>query len=332
MTLSDIFGSREEEAARAVWPDLARQAGLDPEAHRLGFLLRRVSRDEIRILLSVDGPGGPLLVKHAPNLGADWFDRQVASHRQAWAAFEGAEGLGVPKLLVADPERRAFLMERVPGPTAHDALAEVEGRLPRNAILRACGRWLGHLHRSSEAQFCRYQARDTLRQIRSIRWQVEEGDRAVAAPETFFRLADAARDVAQAAGGRRTIQRPAHGDMHLANLMVEPGGRIMGIDFCKTERDYPARDLAYLLIHYITYFGSEDRTRLRAELEDAREVVLDGYDGRWRDSSILTPLIVVELLRIWKSVGHDPMRRSRMQAHRWQRIQSLTDLVLDEGL
>ncbi|MEM9796770.1 MAG: aminoglycoside phosphotransferase family protein [Pseudomonadota bacterium] len=311
--------AQEERAARAAhaaWPALATRAGLSAVEWRPGPVRVRTVHGQTRVLLPLDGPM-PLILKHAPMESAVWLESQITAHRRAEAAFADAAGLHVPRLLAVDRERRAWLLERVPGRTAHDAMAGADGA-GRLAILTQAGRWAGHLHRAGPVQFRRIRSRPVLDRIARWREEIEAGSVKPSDTERFDALRVQAMRMVEAAEGVKCTRTQIHGDLNLRNLILDLD-HVWGIDFGTTALRNPAVDLARILVRHETFFGPVDGDAVETP-EAARAALLAGYGGRWRDTTALDHLIVVDLLRLWMSVPAQPWRRSLTQARRWAGI------------
>ncbi len=324
---TDETRRRQVEAdARAAWPHLGRAAGLPEGGQRLDVIRTRSQRAATRTVLTVTGPGhGGLVLKHAPDESAARFDSQMAVHQRAEAAFEGVEGLGVPRLLAADRARRAWLMERVPGLTVQDAmqLADGAGRL---ALLEQAGRWLGHLHRSGEIQFGRHKPGPLLKQVTLWEAALADGTMPVLDQTRFRALMAHTRALAEASRGVKVTRTVVHGDANLRNLIVE-GGQVWGIDMGAARLRPPPVDLARLLVWHETFFGPVDGDPVDTP-EAARAALLAGHGGRWRDSSALAPYLAVELLRLWRSVPVSFMARGMLHHRRWAGVQRMAARLL----
>ncbi|MEM8851828.1 MAG: phosphotransferase [Pseudomonadota bacterium] len=314
-----------DAALRAVWPGLAAAAGLTPEGHMLRVMALRGGPRPERVLGAVDGPDGAFVLKRAAQADELWFDRQVAAHRMAEAAFAGAEGLAVPRLLAVDRPGRTMLMDLVPGPTAHEAALAADGPAARLDVLRQGARWLGHLHRAAPPQLRRFRPVEALARLRRIRARAGPDGPGVPEPGAFAAFAARTEAALRSTALRKAIRRPAHGDMHLANVILRPDGVVHGIDFCAVDPAYPAWDLARLLTHFTTFFVEPEAAV--EGLTAARAAMLEGYGGLWRDVSVLDALVAVELARQWSAVPVAPSRRLAMRARRWARLRPLIDAL-----
>ncbi|MEM7489741.1 MAG: phosphotransferase [Pseudomonadota bacterium] len=321
MLTDRIRRRRAEAAARAAWPALARMAGLPEDGQAIEVLRTRGGRGAVRTVLAVRGPGhGGVVLKHVPDETADWYDAQIAAQARAEAAFAGAHGLAVPRMLAADRDRRAWLVERAPGMTAQDAmvLADGAGRL---RILRACGRWMGHLHRSGEVQFGRHRPGPILRQLDEWARQLTAGEIDVPDRDGFRDLIGRTRALAEAARGVKVTRTVVHGDMNLRNLIVD-GDRIWGIDFGAMRPRPPGTDMARVLVAHGTFFGPVDGDPVDTP-EAARAALLEGHAGRWRDSTGLEHLMAAEVLRLWRSIPPGASDRSVTHHRRWAGVRRM---------
>ncbi|MCK0168063.1 aminoglycoside phosphotransferase family protein [Jannaschia sp. S6380] len=315
--------SELEAGARAAWRCLAPRLGEAPEAREVSVLRARVSRGQARIVCVLRRSGqADLILKHAPGETPARFAGQVDAHARAERLFAAAQGLGVPTLHAADPEVRAMVMARVPGMTAHDAMLLAPDGSERLEILRACGRWAGHLHRAGDVRFTPLRPAGMLRKVGRWRDAVADGSLPVPAPAKFLDLADRTLRRAEDDRGRKSTLTVAHGDLSLRNLMIGPDGQASGIDFGTTEMRAPSRDLARLLIGHATFFGpagGEDADGL----VPARAALLDAHGGRWRDRAGLDLAMMADLLLIWQSIPVAPWRRGLVHHRRWRGIRRM---------
>lgn len=303
-------GPDPESAARAAWPDLARVAGLDPFAHVLAVVRIRSAHGQTRTVLSVDGPGGEMILKHAPDEAEPGFSARIAALQQARERLDGIPGCNVARIRAADRARRALLLDRVPGRTLHDAIADCADPGARLALLEAGARWAGHLHRSGSVTFGRHRPGRLLRQLDGFAAEVASGI-AVADPDAYAALIDHAQTVVEAERGRRSAIGTVHGDLNLRNLIVGTDGGVTGIDLGAPGPRPAAEDLARLLVWFETLFweGSGGPDGLKAR-------ILAAHGGRWRDGTTLDGHVAVELARLWRTVPADPARRGLLHHRR----------------
>ncbi|MEM7710736.1 MAG: aminoglycoside phosphotransferase family protein, partial [Pseudomonadota bacterium] len=309
--------------AQAAWPALAQAAGLPACGQAMDILLLQTNPRDPRAVLSIRGPGhGGLVLKHGPGETEGWFDSQVAAYRRAEAAFAGACDLGVSRLVAADRARRALLMELVPGQTVQAAMERADGAR-RLEILGACGRWMGHLHRSGGTKPGRHQPDQLLARIGQWERRIADGRLDVPDRGGFLDLAARTRAWADATRTVETTRVAVHGDMGLHNIMVD-GDRIYGIDFGTLEYRPPATDIARLLTWHETYFGPVDGDPVDAP-DAARAAVLDGHGGAWTAPSELDYLMAGELLRLWRSVPASRLRRGWFHRRRWKGVRRMVE-------
>ena len=97
----------------ALWPPLAREAGLEPQQWRARPLARREDSRVARYLFMLEKPGQPRLVfKHeARPVRPAHFLETIQAHLDASAAFPD----GVPEILAFDAETQTVLMRHAAG-------------------------------------------------------------------------------------------------------------------------------------------------------------------------------------------------------------------------
>ena len=309
-----------EAGARASWPGLARRAGLVADAHYVRAMRVRRVAGQGRAVLAIDGPGGALVLKHAPDETEGWFIARIEAQAAAAAALRDVPGHGAAGIVAVDARRRAVLMRRAPGGALHDAIEAAPDAAMRLALLESAARWAGMLHRSGPLAFGRHRPAALLRRIDGF--AAEAAARGVADPAAYRVMLDRARSAVEAERGRKIVSGPLHGDLNLRNLILGPDGDVCGIDFDAVGTGPAAADLARLLVKFETLFwqGSGGPEALGGR-------ILAAHGGRWRDGTTLDGHVAFELARLWRTIPADPMRRGILHARRWKGIRRMAEAL-----
>ncbi|NHX28280.1 hypothetical protein HA397_30555, partial [Escherichia coli] len=134
---------RDFEQALAMFPDLARRAGISPDGWVPALLSRRHDAQAHRIVLSLTHPELPEMILKVQFAPEDSLDFAQSVSVQA----ELADRLpGVARVLARDDAAQVVLMQRLPGRTLFDLCANTPVETHAEP-LRAAGRWLAQLHR-----------------------------------------------------------------------------------------------------------------------------------------------------------------------------------------
>lgn len=173
------------------------------------------------------GAGRAVVVKVGANRAA--VARQFRRQRQVWRALKDT-GHRVPRAMMLDADLPVMIMEHIAGQSLRalwspPVLADV--------TLRA-GAWLAGFHGISAAQ-------RALETAPMLRWL----DTLMSEPLAAARVRLGA--LATEAEGQAATYAVIHGDFHNANVMLTPGGDIVGIDFENAKPNLILRDIFLFL-------------------------------------------------------------------------------------
>jgi hypothetical protein len=323
---------RAAAAARSLWPELARQAGLDPADWRLVPFAGRSDRRVERVLLKAEPrTGGPaLIVKHQrrPNdPGA--FAAALASHAAAQAGFVAAPGIGLQPLLAADPENMAGLFGHVEGRPLIHVLPDA-GADNRLRLLEMAGRWTAAFHAARPGIRREFRPPANLRQLRTVLAELSAGTRAVSEPARFTACARRLLDDAGRYAGRETVTAHQHGDLHLRNLLY--GDCIWGIDVAAGAVRPVGHDLARLLVDYAARIADPHTVPPGGVLpEPALAAFLSGYRRIGADDPSLGLLLRLRVLADWWGLPARSENRALAQGRRLAGLLAIADRAWQTG-
>ncbi len=314
--------------ADAAWVELTEQAGLDPKLYVQTQSWRKSELGRARIvrLYESDGRAGLYLKLILVPEDAQSFQDQILAQVHAGELLQSHDTCGVPEILAVDLEKRAFLMEEVPGDTVADLLKQ--GRNPTNMVRRS-GKWMAAFHRAGFAEDRVYQPHFMRDHIAHLLQQVESGEKEIADFELFERYAKIVMWKSEQFEGQQTKSSRTHGDMHLRNLMLGNHGRSWGLDFT-TERSAPVgHDIARFLVEYVvTQLGATDYVAGHVVPPDVMEVFFKGYDFVKADDPSVQYLLKVRILMDWAGQPADPDKRSAKRQARLDNLRALAQTAL----
>ena len=286
-----------EEAidAYAAWCRLTLRPVPDPDAWQV--IYAKGEGRYARVVLQSDDDDSPVALKSRPEMP---LLRLLHTSRSQWTCrrlLARSETSFVPRVLAVLPRQRILAMEAVTGKTAIKLATQYKHR-PAQAfrVLRRCSAWAADLHRGS--------LRDS-----SVRfgWQAGHRLRRAAALEDSF---DGSSDFPAALRRARTdlaalaeVTFPAvacHGDLHMGNLLLEPGGRAWGIDFDSYGRHPAIEDLSRLVAHFAVMFGPKEPEAMIGFLDEALDTLQPwaGQSLPEADRAFRTRLLI-EALVFW---------------------------------
>lgn len=172
------------QRADAAWHALAEQAGLDPAQYVQTRSWRKNEPDRARIvrLYEADGRKGIYLKLILVPEDIKSFQTQMMAQLHAADIMKNAGKCGVPSILAADLELRAFLMEEIEGDTVAELLDQ--GRNPDN-MLRRSGRWMSAFHEAGFVEERVYQPKYMCDHIAHLLRQVNAGEKEIADFDEF---------------------------------------------------------------------------------------------------------------------------------------------------
>jgi aminoglycoside phosphotransferase len=239
------------------------------------------------------------------------------AYRLAGAAHAGHPRFGVPRLLAADAAAQAILIEHLPGRAA-EQIIEAD---PASAahVLRAAGEWLRAHHGALPKPVVAFNTKRPLHRLKTRAAEAEPP-----APNRFRAFMRGLQDRAAALEGRALPEAVIHGDFTLGNLMLD-GDRVYGIDFENPNASARERDLALLMVDYVTRFGLDDAVPegalIRPDLSDA----LTGGYGAEADVQVLDFLVRLRLLHIWLAIPQDRAARSDRRERVWRGVRGAAE-------
>ena len=276
----------------ALWPILARDAGLDPARYdwnrnwpaRGKRPMARVEQftceDGVSVVLKmVDHPRDPAL-----------FASMVAAQTRASQAMAG--DTRVPSVLSSDVDDQAVLMLSVSGQTLFQAMEDSEDH---EVWLRRAGRWLAAFHRTGYKQELQFRPGFNIRYLEGLLKDTSK----VAEPGEFEKLARIALDRLPDFDGGTTQSAWSHGDANFHNILWDDG-TLWGIDINKEHTAPIGYDVAWLLLHYAVNFVEFNRLKPgEAVPPKALSAFFEGYDLAGPDDPSIQTVLAVRLLNDW---------------------------------
>ncbi|MHA6347213.1 phosphotransferase [Roseivivax sp. CAU 1761] len=313
-----------EAAARALWPDLARAAGLPASGWQAMRLAGRSDARVSRVLLRLRGHGRDVVLKHEMRpWRPEAFAAALAAHRAARAGFASAAGPGLPALLAADPARQAALYEYAEARPLLHLLAAADPAEQR-ALLRRVGAWLGAFHAARPGIRRVFRPPANLRQLHAVLDELAAGTRAVAEPARFAACAERLLALAPRYGGRETVTAHQHGDLHMRNVLV--GEHVWGIDLAPGAVRPVGHDIARLLIDYAARIADPGAVSPGAALPDrALTAFLNGYRTIGADDPSLGLLLRLRILADWWGLPAEDDARTLAQGRRLAGLLALSE-------
>ncbi len=312
------------KAAITHWPELAKQAGLDPSGWQSSVISRRSDARLARIVLRMtDQTGQSVVLKylaspHAP----ESFGESVAAHLAAQEAFP----TGVPKILAVDLQNQSYVMDFAPGVSLSDAL-KTSAPVAQNALLQKAGAWLASYHRATAADRRTFQPKFTLNYLRQILKEAQSGERQIADFDAFETCANHLLSNQARFENRETIAAQSHGDLHMRNLIMGTD-RCLGIDFAKAPVVPVGHDIGRLLADYAILRAPHTRIDKGSVLpEFALNAFFDGYDFAPANDPSVQLIMRHRILAEWWGLPTAAERRSLAQQTRLDRIMSLAPRV-----
>ncbi|MGB7271516.1 MAG: phosphotransferase [Albidovulum sp.] len=312
----------------ALWPMLAKAAGLAGDTPEVQPLLIRPAKDAARVILALEVGGKPLIIKHEyTRNGAEnrhFTDSLTAQSKARLRMTGNMLDLKVPEILAHLPHQNLVLMERHPGDQAAHLIEEARSRLDRREVLAAGGRWLGAFHRALPLAQRPYQTRFVVNHLRRQRSAIDAGHIRVAEPATFLRLSDAIEASAIAYDGKPVRHAWQHGDFTTRNLLIDATSTA-AIDF-KPEHSAPiGHDIARFVVDYAALYGEHPKIPDGQILQGPdRAAFFRAYGLDERADPSIRFLYGAQSLSDWSRIPAREDQRSLMQVLRLQGLMQTT--------
>ncbi|MFD1342631.1 phosphotransferase [Litorisediminicola beolgyonensis] len=310
--------------ARALWPDLAREAGLDPSGWTASRLALRQDARVARVLLRMSRDGADLVLKYeARPERPEAFLAQMARHSEIAARFPSGAHMTVPPLLAIHPERQACLMGFVAG-THLSRLTEEAPASDHPALLRRAGAWIAAFHQSGFGERRPFRPKFQLDYLDRILAEMDAGTRRVAQDSRFRAAAARYRALAPGFAGRQSVTAALHGDLHMRNIVIGP--QTAGLDFAEAGSAPVGHDLARLLVDYAT-LRADPKTIAPGDVlpAAARDGFFAGYDLVGPDDPSVGLLLRHRILADWWGLPATEAERSPAQDRRLRRLMALAE-------
>lgn len=318
------------DAAMAVWPDLARDAGLTDDGWTHEVLSRRSDARVQRIVILMRRDEDAIVLKHeAAPVRPEEFAAAMSAHLGAFEAFGDRDGLKIPQLLAFDVERQSCLMSYAAGRSLAKWLDGADlGEQCR--VLERAGAWVCAFHGAQLGEHRVFQPKFTVRYLNQIMGEVRDGTRKVARKDRFLAAAAAFVDMSPAFEGQQSVTAKTHGDLHLRNLMLDAHGTVTGLDFTDGNVAPVGHDLARLLVDYATLFAPAGSVPEREVLPlAALGAFFQGYTLVGQDDPSVQCLMRMRILVDWWAIPAKRQDRSAAQQRRFRGLMRLAGTVFD---
>ncbi|WP_186827070.1 aminoglycoside phosphotransferase family protein [Shimia ponticola] len=305
----------------ALWPVLAREAGLDPALfHWNKRWPARGQRPMARVEQFVSDRGHSVVLKmvDAPRDPA-LFASMVNAQYRAAMAMSGETN--VPAVLASHTNAQAVLMQGISGQTLFHALEDGEDH---PVWLRRAGRWLAAFHRTGFKQEIEFKPDFNIRYLEGLLQDTSK----VAEATEFEALARRALDRLPSFSGGQTVTAWAHGDANFHNILWD-NGTLWGIDINKEHSAPIGYDVAWLLLHYAVNFVELDLLKPEEVVpQSALRAFFADYDiAKFDDPSIQT-VLTVRLLNDWVRFPGDLDTLSIPKRLRYERQKAVVRNIL----
>lgn len=308
------------DAGLVHWPALADLAGLPAQGWQASLLWSRQDAGGDRSITRLEQAGlAPVIVKQAHReLEAPVMAAGVVAQQRAAAVLADHPFAGVPRILAHLPDRRAVLIEAVPGLPLADLL---QGAGAAAAIRRA-GVWLDAFHRTGPLTRGRFPHRFTVRRAMRAARAVAAKTLQIPKPGLFMAHMASLQASASLLSNSRTMLGPRHGDLNGGNLLM--GDRLVwGIDFGPDVRGPTCVDIARLLTHVAVRTSDPATGSLATGSGSLRSAFFAGYDLDAAEDPVLPYLMRAELLADWARYPADTTAMTPPQFARFRRTVAL---------
>ena len=315
--------------AQSAWAEIAPRIKLDPSAYALSMVRARLKDKSKRIVVRLESPEQPTLIlkQNLDGVHRNHFQNSVLAHRRASEVFEAEKNNHVPRLMYVDDGRQLVVMEHAPGYTAHDAIGLAISASDRAYVLRACGAWIGHWHKSTYVRENKINPNAMQKFVGSQISRVEDDALLVPEKQSFVAFANSALETAEKMRGKETMLASTHGDMNARNLILGPEGTY-GIDFGAIHNAPIGHDLARFFVNFANYhFPEEAQPKDPTWLAQDHDSFFEGYGAKHQEDPSFHYLMRTQVLKEWASIPKDPGKRNNLHKRRWKGIKLLAQLL-----
>jgi len=315
--------------AQAAWAEIAPRIKLDPSAYALSMVRARLKEKAKRIVVRLESPDQPTLIlkQNLDGVHRNHFQNSILAHRRAMEVFDGQENNHVPGLLYVDEGRQLAVMEHAPGYTAHDAIGLALSANDRAYVLRACGAWMEHWHKTTYVRDNKVNPNAMQKFVGSQLKRVDEGALMVPEKASFQAFADAALKTAEKMRGKVTKLSATHGDMNSRNLILGPEGTF-GLDFGAIHNAPIGHDLARFFVNFANFhFPQDAEPGDPTWLAQDHDSFFEGYGKMHQEDPSFHYLMRTQVLKEWASIPKDPEKRNNLHKRRWKGTKLLAQLL-----
>lgn len=260
----------------------------------------------------------PLALKYEQRpVDHDDFNKRLTEHHAATGAFAQSEKNRLPRIIAADPERQAILMEYIEARPATEYFEAAGADLDRHAaLLTRIGSWVDAFHRARKGPSRAFQTHYTLTHLSQMEDNVASGRVSIAETDLFFDAARKLRGQAFNFEGKKTIPATQHADLHLRNVLMNDTS-VAGVDFTGGHSAPVGHDLARLLVDYAVLHAPEGSIAMNEVLPPK---ALDGFFKAYQlvgpDDPAFQMMLRMRLLTEWRSIPANEDDRSPAQDRR----------------
>lgn len=306
------------------WPLVLRAADIDPAPYAVTRRWQKEDRARAHVVFLLSAPGQPDLIYKQTFVPQDKaaFIATVAAQDQAARALEDHPFARAPRVIAADPDRRAVLMEAVPGETVFAHCEQTADHAPH---LERAGRWMAAFHRAGAHEARAFQPRFMVDHMAKLATQVQSGQKAVAAKGRFLAFVSTLINRAPAHANAQTFSAVKHGDMTCRNIIL--GGDLSwGIDMAPVTAAPVGYDIARFLTNYAEMLADLDRlTPGMAVPQPAWDAFFRGYDLTGPEDASVRFLVMVRILSDWVTLPPLPDQMSVPEVIRFRRLRRIAD-------
>jgi len=299
--------------ARASWPDLAAQAGVDPAAYVLQAVsCRREGADGARCVVRAGGTDAFALKFRLPFDSAR-FSRTLAAHQSAAEALNPLPDVGAVPVIGHDPARGVLMLPWLAGETLDTHLSARPDDGAKTLAL--AGRILHGLVAAAPTEAQAFTGDWQLRRLD----QMPAGD--LPGKAAFAKHRASLGALADALGGADMTKGRIHGDFRLANLLWD-GATLTVLDLENTQSHPVVRDVAQLLVDAAVWTGE------RPLDGQGTQAFIDALGLSPPDTRLLRFFVAFQLLHLWAGTPRPNWKRSPRQMHQLRRARKLLPIVL----
>lgn len=323
-----MFKSQISPLEKSLWSTLSSQAGLSTDDYeRQERWAHSGTRKHSMVALYRRKDGhGVVLKASLQDITSDQFEDLVETQHCAAVLLDGKD-FGVPRVVAADPKRKALLMEEVRGDQLFDLIESEEHHEP---YLERAGAWIAAFHRSGLEGDRAFKPDFNIRRISKIQDDVQKGREAVCESKEFQKSAGAVLKFLPSCTGT-TQAAWQHGDMNLHNFILS-GDRIFGIDFTKVDTVPIGYDVARFLLHYGALLADHRKLMPGYPVDPSCVAAFfRGYDlVKYEDPSIQA-ILRVRILNDWLRYPDSYSKMKMRQRFRFERYRTLLGSLLQAG-